>query len=383
MKLATAIIFGLMSLASYGASREIDYAAEDAAVKTIQEITERSFPINNIAFVGLSNDRSDLSHVFRSGLLRVPGVYNFFTRDNSEFNLIVKEIEFGERREDVMDSTTIKRFGKIKGVDALLYGKIQESTAEGTNGIFRVALTLADVETGQLLWTGNITGTYTAPVERENINQKVIEAAVDAGQKMALKIAENRRVATSDIFILPLVGKMSSELSDILTTEIASNNSNSAISFYTEPTSVNMNTVRNLSYKLAGEGYNRVNQAQLGKILKQLDQIYNIQDQSSVNSTQPDKAYMIGTIINATEPEHGKEAKVTITFKLRSCINNQLITGATITGISSEEALTNNETLMKMWDESGILIKLIAGVTAALIAVTVFLLFIRMITGVR
>jgi len=148
MKFMTAILAVVMSVTNtFAASREIDYAAEDAAVKTIQELTDRNISIRNIAFLGLSNDKGDLTSVFRSGLLRVPGMYSFFTRDDKEFDLLISEIEFGERREDVMDQTTIKKFGNIKGVDALLYGKVLEAAVEGKNGIARVTLTLGDVET--------------------------------------------------------------------------------------------------------------------------------------------------------------------------------------------------------------------------------------------
>jgi len=383
MRTLLAIVLGAMCLTSYGASREIDYAVEDAAVKTIQELAERNFNIDNIAFIGLSNDRNDLTHVFRSGLLRVPGTYSFFTRDDSELNLLVKEIEFGELRGDIMNSTTIKKFGKIKGVDALLYGKVQEATSEDKNGIFRTVLTLADIETGELLWTGNITGKYTSHVEHQNIDQKIIEAAIDAGRKIAQKISDSHNMTASDIFILPLVGKMGDELSDIVTTEIASVGSN-GISFYTEPSPVNTNTVRDLSYKLAGEGSQRVSQAQLNTILKKLDQLYNAPSLSSNNTSQHvRRAYMVGTVINATPPVNGNEAKVTVTFKLRSCSNNQLITGATVSGNSTEEVLTTNETLQKVWHDSGILLQLIAAGVVVLVLASGFLSFTRMMTGVR
>jgi len=388
MKFLTGMMAALMCITSYGASREIDYATEDAAVKTIQELAERNIAISNIAFIGLAGDKGGLTQIFRSGLLRVPGAYSFFTRDDKEFDVLLSEIEFGDRRGDVMETSTIKSFGKIKGVDALLYGKIQEAAVEGKNGIVRVTLTLANVETGQLLWSGNITGTYTAPTPRENIDQKIIEAAIDAGKKVADKLTEKSGISATDVFLLPLVGKMSSDLSDMLTTEVISSNNNNALSFFSEPASVSTNTVRNLSYKLAGEGNSGVTQMQLGKILKQLEQMYDVPEssKSNVGSANKTKAYMIGTIVNVTEADNSNEAKVTVTFKLRKCANNQLIAGGTVTGVSSGEPakiLTNDETLIKIWNDSGILIKLIAGVVAVLLVVGCFVFFIRMMTGAR
>lgn len=388
MKFLTGLMGALMCITStYGAAREIDYAIEDAAVKTIQELTDRNIAINNIAFVGLAADKGDLTATFRSGLLRVPGSYNFFTRDDKEFNILLSEIEFGDRRGDVMDQSTIKQFGKIQGVDALLYGKLQEATVEGTDGIVRVVMTLANVETGQLLWSGSITGTYTTPTPRENINLQVIEAAVDAGKKLAEKLAEKTNIPMTDVFLLPLVGKMSADLSDMLSTEVISSNQNQSLSFFSEPSAVNTNTVRNLSYKLAGEGSSGVSQVQLGKVLQQLEQMYNVPKSdktgAQLSAAHRVQAYLIGSIMNVTEPTAGKQAKVTVTFKMRNCESNQIIAGGTVTGISIGEALTSNERLAKIWRESGLLIQLIIGGVSLCIAGIIFFLFIKMATGVR
>lgn len=385
-KFLTGVMAMLVCITSFGAAREIDYAVEDAAVKTIQELTERNIDVSNIAFVGLAGDKGDLGTIFRSGLLRVPGSYNFFTRDDSEFNVLLSEIEFGDRRGDVMDQSTIKSFGKIKGVDALLYGKLLEATVEGDEGIVRVTLTLADVETGQLLWSGNITGKYTKPTPRDNIDRKIIEATIDAGKLIAAKISNKKNQVKTDIFLLPLVGKMSGELTDILTTELISNCTNNLLSFYSEPSAVNVNSVRNLSYKLAGEGTNGVSQVQLGKLLTQLEQIYDVPDSDKgdgITAKKSIKAYLIGNIVNVTEASKGNPAKVIVTYKLRKCSNNQLITGGTVTGSSNPESLTTDEEMMNLWKDSGLTIKLIAGAILVVIIGVVFFVVLRMMTAVR
>ena len=386
IKLLTGVIAALMCITSYAATREIDYAAEDAAVKTIQELENRQIGVSNIAFIGFSGENGDLTHVFRSGLLRVPGSYSFYTRNDKEFDVLLKEIEFGDRRGDVMDISTIKQFGNIKGVDALLYGKLQEAVVEGKNGIVRVTLTLADVETGQLLWSGNITGKYIAETAKENVNQSVIEAAIDAGKQIADKLSSQTDIAPSDIFLLPMVGKMSGDISDMLSTEIISNTNNSSLTFYSEPASVSTNTVRNLSYKLAGAGETGVNQVQLGKLLKQLEQMYtgpDMDEEESKYSENKTKAYLVGNIVNVTESKEGEDAKVIVTFKLRKCSNNQLISGGTVTGKSLESAMTSNESIMKFWNESGLLIKIVGAVLALTILGTFMFLTVRMLTGAR
>jgi len=385
-QLLTTMMATLMCITSaYAASREIDYAAEDAAVKTIQELTDRNIAVKNIAFVGLAGDKGNLTSIFRGGLLRVPGTYSFFTRDDNEFNVLLSEIEFGDRRGDVMDQATIKKFGNIKGVDALLYGKLVEATVEGKDGIVRVTLTLADVETGQLLWSGNITGKYTTPTPRGNIKQEIIEAAVNAGNEIAMKLSVQTNQPATDIFLLPLIGNQSADLSDMMTTEVVSNNNNASFSFFSEPSAVNTNSVRSLSYKLAGEGTGGVGQAQLGKLLKQLEQMYNVPDSSKAGVATPHavKAYLIGSIVNVTESVNDDPAKVTVTFKLRKCSNNQLITGGTVTGVANVKELTADQKLEKTWKESGLVIKLVLGIVGVLVVLGVLFFFFRMMTGVR
>lgn len=148
--------------------RAVDYAAERAATQLWERLVDSQLRDLRIAFLPLFNDGSDdvapIYPVVRAELASQTGRHSFFTRDETEWNRLIGEISFGASRADVMDAATIQRFGAVKGVEALLYGEVREaSSSPDGSGVVRLTLVLAEVATGQQLWSGNIEGAY-APV---------------------------------------------------------------------------------------------------------------------------------------------------------------------------------------------------------------------------
>ncbi|MGJ3242828.1 MAG: hypothetical protein ACFE0O_07740 [Opitutales bacterium] len=191
--------------------REEDYAIQDAAYETIKAITQARangrMEIGRIAFIPFPGDAFvDASSVFRAELTRFPSNLQFFTRVEPELDLLVSEIEFGERREDIMDAATIQKFGRIPGVEALLYGTIREISSSDGEGTARFTLTLSEVETGRQLWSANITGTY-APPQPPLTHPKLTEALVSLASQVGTAVDERfgGSAARIDIYPLPLV----------------------------------------------------------------------------------------------------------------------------------------------------------------------------------
>ena len=60
-----------------------------------------------------------------------------------------------------MDAETIQKFGRIEGIQAILYGRVWDQNANlwGSLGQVKVSVNLAEVETGEILWSsGNVEG---------------------------------------------------------------------------------------------------------------------------------------------------------------------------------------------------------------------------------
>jgi hypothetical protein len=194
------MLFGLLFLsglvlslsAADGVSgRAVDLAAEQAGETLCNELDAADIPEDiRIAFLPLfcgdgSNASIQVYSVIRAELAGRKTKFSMYTRDESVWDKLVGEIDFGARRQDVMDAATIQKFAAIKGLDALLYGEVRETSADSDGGgVTRVALFLSDVETGRLLWSDNIMGKYNPPAEPEIPHSEVllnrlIDKAVD------------------------------------------------------------------------------------------------------------------------------------------------------------------------------------------------------------
>lgn len=83
-----------------------------------------------------------------------------YTRMDQEWNTLLKEIAWGESFGDTMDQGTIQKFGRIKGVQALVFSRITGATKTDKDGVkLRVNVQVFEVETGQQLWGKEIVTT--------------------------------------------------------------------------------------------------------------------------------------------------------------------------------------------------------------------------------
>jgi hypothetical protein len=151
----------LLTLAALGTrpaqadDAEMLQRAADAALQPVgADLGGRRFEnIKSIAVIPLRGDSDGYvtEHV-RDLITQTP--YALFTREDQVWNELLREIEWGVRREDVMNPETVQKFGKIEGVDAILYGTIWDNSINlwSIRGHTKVSLVLADVETGQELW---------------------------------------------------------------------------------------------------------------------------------------------------------------------------------------------------------------------------------------
>jgi hypothetical protein len=145
------------------AERSTLQKATDAAVaQALASLSSTNFPgVQHVAVVPLRGDADGyLTSGVKSGVTRGP--YKLFAREDQEWNTLLGEIEWGARREDIMDPATVQKFGRIQGVDANLYGQLWDRNVNlwSIRGRAKVSLNLADVETGQILWS-------SGPVEGE------------------------------------------------------------------------------------------------------------------------------------------------------------------------------------------------------------------------
>lgn len=211
------VLTAALALQVSAVDRAMDYASEDASVETLKAFEAANVSVGRIAMLPLVNDTQRLYPVVRAELARYPGLYEFYVRDDAEWNVLLSEIEFGDRRGDVMDAATIQKFGRIPGVAALLYGSIREASVDADgNGIVRLTLTLAEVETGRQLWSGNVEGQYRKLMPPSGTLTK---AVVDASRKAVEQFKTARAgLGDVDVYLMPCVSD-GTDFSDFIRSE--------------------------------------------------------------------------------------------------------------------------------------------------------------------
>jgi len=129
-------------------------AAEQAAEQFGNELNKTSFPdVVNVAIVPFRDDTGDsyVTSMVEAQVTNSP--YKVFERNDDRLNIIFEEIAWNDDQADVMNPETIQKFGKVEGVDAVLYGVVwdQANSLWSLQRRVKMTATLADVETGQTL----------------------------------------------------------------------------------------------------------------------------------------------------------------------------------------------------------------------------------------
>lgn len=75
-----------------------------------------------------------------------------YTRDNSTLNSLLSEIQWGQDFGDTMDQATIQKFGRITGVQGIIFSRLDITTGDLGAITVRVNMQAYEVETGRTLW---------------------------------------------------------------------------------------------------------------------------------------------------------------------------------------------------------------------------------------
>lgn len=98
-----------------------------------------------------------------------PRGLELYARDDEEWKGLLNEIAWGQKFADTMDTATVQKFGKIRGVEGLIVGTLS-GVSKGRDGEVRVRFNLQvfRVETGQILWSTEKSGVIAPPVEEKS-----------------------------------------------------------------------------------------------------------------------------------------------------------------------------------------------------------------------
>lgn len=76
----------------------------------------------------------------------------FTVVERDDIDKILNQFKWNEQQEGLVSEETVKEMGHFLGVDALLYGRVEEAVASGDSPWIGLTLKLVNVETTRLLW---------------------------------------------------------------------------------------------------------------------------------------------------------------------------------------------------------------------------------------
>lgn len=194
------VLFGiLLGVTPLGAQetlqRALDQTIDDVAKEAGKRLKETDFAdIQSIAVLPLwgacpNDTKAYIVRTIQSQL--IGGRYRIMERSDPAWDNLLSEIEWSDKREDIMNQATLQQFGRIVGCDAVVYGTVRECKVypDSYQAVTRLSLTLGVVETGEAKWSsGEIKQVKVVPGPMEftgAMDSLLAEAISQACQKAA------------------------------------------------------------------------------------------------------------------------------------------------------------------------------------------------------
>ena len=133
-------------------------------------------------------------------------------KEDPMWDAILKEIEWDERKEDILDAATLDKFGKLKSAQYLMYGNVRRLAATERYVLVEIELHVSCISTKQHVWGGTFVRRHHAPGNDpdgavsipDEVRQAVIAGIrAEIGKSLAksAKLGAVKRVA-----MLPIAG---------------------------------------------------------------------------------------------------------------------------------------------------------------------------------
>jgi len=207
--LLTALLMGGASLARAEYSDEARQALRLTGADIQKGLSSAGLPTDlPIAILPLKSDPSGYvmgllkTAVTGAGLQCVEGKEDDFVQD------IFKEIEWDERKNDILDTNTIAKFGQLKAAKLLLYANLREVTGENGRGYAEIEVHVSSIETKRHLWSGVFARRFYAPSQPTGpvtLSPEIRQAIKASFSKLAMGLkAAGKLNDVHSVLIVPL-----------------------------------------------------------------------------------------------------------------------------------------------------------------------------------
>jgi hypothetical protein len=196
--------------------RALDQTIDNAAQEAGKRLKATAFEdIQSIAVLPLwgacpNDTKTYIVRTIQSQL--IGGPYRVMERSDPAWDNLLSEIEWSDKREDIMNQATLQQFGRIVGCDAVVYGTVRECQIypDSFQAVTRLSLTMGVVETGEAKWSsGEIKEVKVVPGPLEltgNVDSLLAQAISQACQKAASSLQASG-AGTEGFVVFPLRGQ--------------------------------------------------------------------------------------------------------------------------------------------------------------------------------
>jgi hypothetical protein len=223
-------LFAFARTAAAG-SRELSYAAEDAAFQAVTQMaTDSRVNVKRIAFVKLMKGSADIpeyeeiSTVFENGLVQAPSDFQFLTHQDhaGEWTEIDRffdaATDFGD-----YDPKTLPKIGVFKMADAFVIGQVLGAESGSNKASVRISLRLIKIDTAERLWAGTVEGIYDDPGPDYQVVDDTARQAIDKAVQAAASDATLSRLAGYQVLVLPFEGPLGRAVTQTFLKKVAEN----------------------------------------------------------------------------------------------------------------------------------------------------------------
>ena len=214
-KILTASILAFATLAA-----KADMPANEVGVLALKDVVDEATASLNasaavpagkaIAILPLEGGDEMAAGILKN-MLTAAGKTCVEGKDDPVLGAILDEIAWDERRDDILDQSTIDRFGRLKSAQYLLYGGVRRVASSPRYVLVEMELHVSSIETKRHVWGGTFARRHYAPgadpVGMSEIPTAVRTALVDGiRDRILASIMSKTSLAGKKIAILPIAG---------------------------------------------------------------------------------------------------------------------------------------------------------------------------------
>ena len=214
LAMTVAIGCGLPALAQR--ADEVRQALQMAVAEAQKAMASGGIPRGTpVSLLPVWNDQDEYVAGLLKNAVTAAGLTYVEGKEEAFWDEVLKEVEWDERKGDILDAGTLVKFGKLKATRILMYGSVREASLTGQRVFVEIELHASSVETKQHLWGGTFAKRFYLPGTVEGILsvdqlppevREVIKKGFIEKAAASLAKAEPKLKAVRTACLIPLAG---------------------------------------------------------------------------------------------------------------------------------------------------------------------------------